>query len=308
METNQPLVSVCVPLYNHECFVADCIKSIICQSYENVELIIIDDGSTDKSYDEVRCLKETCANRFSRFELRSRSNKGLCSTINEALDWCRGEYFCVLASDDMWIKTKLKDQVSLFEKLKQNRQRVGVLFGKSMAISASGTVLKEQKSNGFPVYYDFFDVYMGKCYVSAPTAIIDMSAVRLVGGYSNEYIIEDFYMWLAITAAGYRLLVVDDVVSMYRLHESNTHSNLEKMLDSKLKILENFKPSDEIYKLAKKQRFLSNYCYACENSKRKALKLLLSGKVSLFTIGFYKCSVLLVFPRIIFDCIRKLKN
>ena len=109
--TTTPLVTIAIPCYNHEQYVQDSIQSIIDQSYSNIELIIIDDGSKDNSVLKIQELISICTNRFSRFEFRYRENKGLCNTLNEALKWANGEYFCTLASDDMIQPEKIELQI-----------------------------------------------------------------------------------------------------------------------------------------------------------------------------------------------------
>ena len=118
MISEQPLVSIVIPSYNHERFIRDSIKSVIDQSYQNIELIIIDDGSTDVSVEKIQELIPLCEKRFTRFEFRHRPNKGLSATLNEALEWAQGEYFSSLASDDIILKDKIKIQTKF---LRQNR-------------------------------------------------------------------------------------------------------------------------------------------------------------------------------------------
>ena len=99
MIIEQSLVSIIIPSYNHERFVCDSIRSVIDQSYQNIELIVIDDGSTDSSVEKIQGLIPLCEKRFIRFEFRHRPNKGLSATLNEALEWTQGEYFSSLASE-----------------------------------------------------------------------------------------------------------------------------------------------------------------------------------------------------------------
>ena len=68
-QSNQPLVSVVIPCYNHENFVQDCIQSVIDQTYDNIELIIIDDGSKDNSVDKIKEMIGLCEKRFTNFEI-----------------------------------------------------------------------------------------------------------------------------------------------------------------------------------------------------------------------------------------------
>jgi len=85
-QSNQPLVSVVIACYNHEFFVQDSIQSVIDQTYQNIELIIIDDGSKDGSVKKIQEMIPNCQQRFIRFEFRHRLNKGLSATLNEALE------------------------------------------------------------------------------------------------------------------------------------------------------------------------------------------------------------------------------
>ena len=66
----QPLVSIIVPCYNHQDYIQACIESIIGQDYRNLEFIIIDDGSKDRSAEKIKALENQCKARFSRFEFR----------------------------------------------------------------------------------------------------------------------------------------------------------------------------------------------------------------------------------------------
>ena len=100
-EIHKPLVSCIIPSYNHGHYISECIEGLIQQRYENIELLIIDDGSTDDSKDIIETLKKDCLTRFSRFEIIHQKNQGLPVTLNRALTWSEGQYF----SAQMWLKT-----------------------------------------------------------------------------------------------------------------------------------------------------------------------------------------------------------
>ncbi|HCJ7896604.1 TPA: glycosyltransferase family 2 protein, partial [Acinetobacter baumannii] len=124
----QPLVSIIIPCYNHANFVQDCIQSVIAQTYQNIELIIIDDGSKDETVEKIQKLVTQCTERFVKFEFRHRPNKGLSATLNEALEWCQGEYFSAIASDDMMLNDKIEIQID-FLKNSIDSTIVGVFGG-----------------------------------------------------------------------------------------------------------------------------------------------------------------------------------
>ena len=105
------LVSVVIPLFNKEKYILSTLKSVIAQDYKNVELILIDDGSTDKGY-EVSCkLLEDNQSRFSRVVTISTVNQGQTAARNEGIKQSKGEYLAFLDADDVWVNSKLSRQV-----------------------------------------------------------------------------------------------------------------------------------------------------------------------------------------------------
>ena len=142
-KNSQPLVSVVIPCYNHEKFVQDSIQSVIDQTYENIELIVIDDGSTDSSVQKIQEMVTICQQRFSRFELRYRKNKGLTATLNEALRWIEGEYYIAIASDDLMVSSRIVRQVEI---LNQNSEYYAC-SGSQLKIDDYGVSLPDNQQN-----------------------------------------------------------------------------------------------------------------------------------------------------------------
>lgn len=247
MMFSQPLVSVVIPCYNHERFVQDSIQSVIDQDYKNIELIIIDDGSKDNSVQAIEGLIKECQNRFTRFEFRSRPNKGLSSTLNEALEWVEGKYFSGLASDDLIMPSKVFKQVSFLEK---NDEFVAV-FGGTVLIDNNSDIIGRVSPPRRA--YSFKDIILNKHNLPAPTQLIRMSAMKQTGGYKEGLLIEDWYMWLKLSSLG-NIFCEEDAVSLYRKHPTNTSSNLEKMHKGRIEVLEYFKDSS-LYEDALKQLY-----------------------------------------------------
>lgn len=103
-------VSILIPLYNAEQYIAETIDSIIKQTYENIEIIIVDDGSTDNSFE----IAQTYASEKVR--IVQQKNKGGCAARNKALEVCTGEYIVFFDADDIMYKDKIKNQMELVEK------------------------------------------------------------------------------------------------------------------------------------------------------------------------------------------------
>lgn len=230
MQCSQPLVSVVIPSYNHEQFVQDAIQSVIEQDYENIELIIIDDGSKDNSVLKIEEMIESCKKRFIRFEFRSRPNKGLSATLNEALEWCSGDYFSPLASDDQMLENKTAIQVDF---LNRNSSCTAV-FGGFQIIDDNSQVIDTKL--GLKKVYDFKKIYLHRHDLPAPTAMMRLNTVKALNNYDPKIKIEDWYMWLKLSTVG-NLIYLPIVMSKYRYHEDNTSKKSSLMKEERLKII-----------------------------------------------------------------------
>lgn len=231
---NQPLVSIVIPCYNHENFVQDCIQSVIDQTYQNIELIIIDDGSNDGSVAKIEEMIDLCKKRFIHFEFRYRPNKGLSATLNEAIEWCQGEYYSVIASDDLILSFKIDIQVDF---LLKNSNCVAVFGGVNLIDNNNkniGEWLFKQKK------YSFSDIFLHKHNLPAPTALMKTGVVKAVGGYKTEIMIEDWYMWLKLSKIG-DIYYLPKILASYRFHDNNMSKNLHKMHLGRFQVIDYFK-------------------------------------------------------------------
>ncbi|MDD2735995.1 MAG: glycosyltransferase family A protein [Desulfuromonadaceae bacterium] len=122
----RPLVSVIVPCFNRESFIAETILSVLEQSWPNIELIVVDDGCTDGS----RAVLESFGERLTILEHPGRANKGQSAAINLGLLHSTGEYLAILDSDDLFVPDKIKKQVRFLE----DNQEVGLVYSNCMYI------------------------------------------------------------------------------------------------------------------------------------------------------------------------------
>lgn len=104
-----PKVSIIVPAYNAGSFIAEALESVFSQTYKNVEIIVVNDGSTDNTEDILRPW-------FDRITYVAQKNKGLPSALNSGLKHVHGDYVAILDADDIWEREKLEAQVGLMEK------------------------------------------------------------------------------------------------------------------------------------------------------------------------------------------------
>lgn len=280
----QPLVSVVIPCYNHESFVQDSIQSVIDQTYENIELIIIDDGSKDGSVGKIQEMIPACQKRFIRFEFRHRPNKGLSATLNEALIWCKGKYYSAIASDDILFNRKISVQVDFLEK---NNDFVAV-FGGLKIIDDNNkelySILKEERC------YSFKEIIYHKHHLPAPTQLIRLDIIRKVGGYDDNIYIEDWLMWLKLSQIG-NIFYMKEFFVFYRRHDRNMSKFIDKMQKARLEILTFFKDSEYYHKAKKNIEWMNafeKWHYSQNNKLINFLKLILINPFRLIKILLMK--------------------
>lgn len=230
--SQQPLVSIIVPCYNHQDYIEVCIESIIGQSYQNLEFIIIDDGSKDSSAEKIKALAQQCNARFSRFEFRVRPNKGLSATLNEGLAWIKGDYFCVIASDDMMTSDKIAIQISHALK----NPDVTSIYGSVQLIDENGN-LKQKKQLAYKEY-GFDEIFLNRFTLYAPTQMHKTKDFLSLGGFNEQTKIEDWDMLLRLAKAKKKIICVPELLAYYRIHSNNTFNQHDLMLRELLKIIQ----------------------------------------------------------------------
>jgi alpha-1,3-rhamnosyltransferase len=248
----KPLVSICIPVYNHDNFIKDSVLSVINQTYKNIELIIINDGSTDGSHKEILKLIDKCQQRFVRFEYIHRDNKGVAYTLNEALEWAKGKYFTSISSDDIMLENKVKLLVEVLE----THPDYPIAFGDANFIDEKGNFIdpltlervnQNESYNSFVKFYtrgrtdiDFFGSYKSLLrgnYIPGISYLTKTEILKSIK-WKNEFMLEDWDIWLRFSKK-YKFFYVDIPVALYRWHENNTVKKFNyKLSMDALKILE----------------------------------------------------------------------
>lgn len=302
MLNTEILVSVVIPCYNHEKYVQECIKSIIAQDYKNIELIIIDDGSKDGSVKKIIELVPICEKRFTRFEFRSRPNKGLCATLNEAIQWCSGDFFSTIASDDMMLANKTSRQIAHFIK----NPSCDAVFGGVVFINEKGNITG--RKNSVTKTVGFKELILVQHTLFAPTQMLRLSKLRAAGKYPVGFYIEDLYMWLKLSSLGSRIDDIGEALVAYRMHDSNASGNLEKMNAARNDLIDMYK-KHPLYKQAKATSLLSSAMDMQPISKLSSMKYLYAGLMISITLfsdkRFYRYLFKLLIPYKYIDPRRK---
>jgi len=228
--SSPPVLSVITPVYNLEGYVGGCIGSVLGQTLHDLELVIVDDGSTD----ETSAVVAQYAASDSRVRGFRGPNRGVSHARNVAMQHARGRYFAFLDGDDRWEPSFATTLVGLLER----RPEFAVVVGN--ALSVGGSVL-----DGHPVLpwpdeareIGFVDM------IERDNSVFIMSVFRrevfeTIGGF-NEALSrsEDYEFWMRAAAAGFRFVTHPEPLGRYHRRLGSSSSDSAAMFESMMKVL-----------------------------------------------------------------------
>lgn len=261
MSQASPLVSVIIASYNHAPYIEESILSVLGQTYAHVELLVVDDGSTDDSVERIRRLQVEHG-----FDFQVQQNQGLTRTLNSAIARAKGCLIVPFGSDDVMLPERLSKQVAYLA----DKPEVGICAGNIELIDSAGNLFPEarQRRNVPFRRMDFDDVFMErKPYAPATTLTIRKEAFDKVGGFDPDIRLEDLAIELKITHAGYYIDCLGEVLARYRKHATNSYKNHRFMVDSILRIYALYRDHAQ-YEFVR-TRFLNSMFLKCSNRDRK---------------------------------------
>lgn len=232
----QPLVSAFIPSYNHAPYVGEAIDSLLNQSYSNMEIIVVDDGSTDGSHD---ILTRIAANPRVTVIL-NKDNRGQSAVFNQALAIAKGEFISYLPSDDWHLKDKTRLQIDKFLAAPPS---VGVVYGKGARYFEDTGETKEMSytlRRGNVIEH----LLEAGNFVYPATPMFRRSlfdAVKLDESYKAEG--EAIYLKMALKC---EFDYVDEVVAVMRDHSANTGKDVRMMYEDNLRYWTDFFKQPEL--------------------------------------------------------------
>lgn len=261
---NAPLVSIVVPSYNHAPYIEECITSIFENRYDNIQVVVIDDGSTDGS---AEILRELNKKYDFKLVLKPRS-KGLVDSLNTFLEkYCKGEIYKPVSSDDTLVKDCLLMCVHQFTR----DANLDIVIGNAMGIDADSRKVREYrvKQKGELSYKNFL---LGNITYNITAAVYRTRIHKTIGLYKVGAVSEDIYfnrlVWKHCS-----IKMVDFYISGYRTHQSNISRDSWLMYKEGLNALKDLE-SDEYYELKKKREYLNFFASLSSNYKKESLKYL----------------------------------
>lgn len=194
--SNSPMVSVICLCYNQQPYVESAIRSVYAQTYTHMELIVVDDASTDGSQETIRQLQEKYHFQFISLS----QNEGNCKAFNRGFQISKGDFIIDLAADDVLLPARVQIGIEDFSNATES---AGVHFSDAFIIAEKGDLLRtHHKRNESGKIND--DIPSGKIYpqlisryfICPPTMMIRREVLEVLGGYDEQLHYEDFDFWI----------------------------------------------------------------------------------------------------------------
>ncbi len=222
MSEQRPLVSVLTPTYNHERFIGPCIESVLSQTYDNWEMLIVDDGSSDDTDAVARSYSDS---RVKYIRQKHRGIWGLGETYNSALAQSHGRLIAILEGDDLWRPNRLASQVPILVE----RPDLTLCYGRYSRVDESGRLLDEEHvaATGRVVTQSPATVLrgllLGGLTAMPLTTLIRRESLEQIGGFQQPAYLPtvDHPTWLNLARTG-PFCLLDIPVGCWRRHQGQT--------------------------------------------------------------------------------------
>jgi glycosyltransferase involved in cell wall biosynthesis len=224
VKMNNPLVSVIIPNYNYGRYLREAIDSVLNQTYLNLEIIVVDDGSKDNS-------KEVLESYGTRIKTIFQQNQGVSAARNNGVALSRGEYLAFLDADDLWLPRKLERQLELFSR----DQEIGLVHVGMEEIDEDGNTLSNLE-DGMEGWISVEMLLFNKptIFGAGSGILIPRRVFDEIGGFDPRLSTSADWDANYQISARYRIGFVREILIKYRMHKTNMHSNVRVMEDDML--------------------------------------------------------------------------
>ena len=223
MSKDQPLVTVYITNFNYGAFIEEAINSVLNQSYRNIELLIIDDGSSDNS--------KTVIDQYASIDgvhAIFQINQGLAKTNNVALSLAKGSHIVRLDADDRFHNNAIANLLAGF-----SSAAVAMVFGNWNVVDEEGAFLYSYKRHDFQK-----DVTLLDSPAHGACTMFRTDYLQLVGGYDEDLLCQDGYeLWFRIIDK-FEVKNINEIIFDYRRHGNNLTGNEDNILSTRARILQ----------------------------------------------------------------------
>jgi len=216
-----PLVSIIIPVYNGSDYLAEAIDSALTQTYKNIEIIVVNDGSSDNG------ATERIALSFSeRIRYLVKENGGVSSALNMGIDNMKGEYFSWLSHDDLYLPEKIEKQIHKIETDKDIILCSGSLLIKNQKVKNKHGCTLDGFYNGQQLFKKFLKGY----HLNGLGFLIPRNAFTLSGLFDESLrYLQDLDMWLRLMWLDFRFVCISDTLVVTRIHQNQVTNTMTKI-------------------------------------------------------------------------------
>jgi glycosyltransferase involved in cell wall biosynthesis len=224
-------VSVVIATYNCAGYVAQAIDSVLAQTYRDIEVLVVDDGSTDHTADVLAAYRGN-----PRVHLHSQPNAGQTTAKNRGIRAASGDFVAFCDADDAWLPQKLAVQIPAFAR----NDRIGVVYSRAAAIAPDGRRVPTEPMRVPYVSGAITEQLFKFNLVPFGTAVIRRACLNEMGDFDERYRMGiDWELWLRLSTR-YEFLFVDELTYLYRIWPGQMSNNWRGRYDSAFEIMRDF--------------------------------------------------------------------
>lgn len=218
-----PRVSVIIPTFNCARYVERAIDSVLNQTYRDYEIIVVDDGSTDKTADIIRRYGENVRYFYQ-------SNAGVSAARNRGLTASTGEFVAYLDADDLWYSQKLDRQIAFLDA----HAECGLLHSDVTVINEKDEVIHArfnfETARPIPQGYCQHEI-LRRCHIQTPTVIERQKCIEKIGGFDERLpVTQDYMHWIMVSLEGWAFGYIDEALAKYRWRAGSLMSSKRRVL------------------------------------------------------------------------------
>ena len=235
MGSGGPLVSVVAVCYNQARFAVECLESIRCQTYPNLQLILVDDASSDGSASVIQDWLDR-TDTVATF-VRHTENQGVCRSRNDAFAHVEGDYVAATSVDDVWLPEHLARAVDLIQRLPRT---TGVVYADAYCIEEDGRRLPQMFIESFGTFDAMpegliFEDLLQANFIPAMTVLGRRECYEAAGPFDETLVYEDWDMWLRL-AKRYEFAFSPHVGASYRVVSGSLSTRHEQLWESAMRV------------------------------------------------------------------------
>ncbi len=220
---DSPKVSICVASYNHARFLPATLDSILRQTYPHVEAVVVDDGSTDSSFEILEQYRREFPQRFHVFTHPNRANRGISATFNLATEKATGAYWSCLGSDDILYPDKIAEQVRFLDE----HREIDWVYGFAHFIDDQGRRLVGLFGSDITRTDSAIETLILGNRIPGMTVLARRDCIQKVGPHDEDLIYSDWEFWIRLLAHHKAGFMARPLVQ-YRVHSTNTSVGVDR--------------------------------------------------------------------------------